>query len=146
MSCSWGMRSSWSFFHEEIESSNSICPIWVFLMRKLAHFFMSCSCAKSVFHEEKNPTLTKKKVMWKFFFLMRKTHEFSSWVTHEIQNGVYSLKWRLTDRYLRWGTLAGPGRRRSVQIEWLSAGTAHLGFPALLLSVPPLAFPRNKDE
>ena len=27
---------------------------------------------------------------------------------------------------------AGPGRRRSVQIEWLSAGTAHLGFPALL--------------
>ena len=31
----------------------------------------------------------------------------------------------------------GPGRRRSVQIEWLSAGTAHLGFPALL-SVPHL--------
>ena len=23
-------------------------------------------------------------------------------------NGVYSLKWRLTDRYLRWGTLADP--------------------------------------
>ena len=23
-------------------------------------------------------------------------------------NAVYSLKWRLTDRYLRWGTLAGP--------------------------------------
>ena len=32
---------------------------------------------------------------------------------------------------------AGPGRRRSVQIEWLSTGTAHLGFPALL-SVPHL--------
>ena len=32
---------------------------------------------------------------------------------------------------------AGPGRRRSVQIELLSAGTAHLGFPALL-SVPHL--------
>ena len=32
---------------------------------------------------------------------------------------------------------AGPGRRRSVQIERLSAGTAHLGFPALL-SVPHL--------
>ena len=32
---------------------------------------------------------------------------------------------------------AGPCRRRSVQIEWLSAGTAHLGFPALL-SVPHL--------
>ena len=32
---------------------------------------------------------------------------------------------------------ARPGRRRSVQIEWLSAGTAHLGFPALL-SVPHL--------
>ena len=26
---------------------------------------------------------------------------------------------------------AGPGRGRSVQIEWISAGTAHLGFPAL---------------
>ena len=23
-------------------------------------------------------------------------------------NGVYSLKWRLTDRYLKWGTLADP--------------------------------------
>ena len=22
--------------------------------------------------------------------------------------GVYSLKWRLTDRYLKWGTIAGP--------------------------------------
>ena len=32
---------------------------------------------------------------------------------------------------------AGPGQGRSVQIEWLSAGTAHLGFPALL-SVPRL--------
>ena len=32
---------------------------------------------------------------------------------------------------------AGPGQRRSVQIEWFSAGTAHLGFPALL-SVPHL--------
>ena len=32
---------------------------------------------------------------------------------------------------------AGPGRGRSVQIEWISAGTAHLGFPALW-SVPHL--------
>ena len=32
---------------------------------------------------------------------------------------------------------ARPSRRRSVQIEWLSAGTAHLGFPALS-SVPHL--------
>ena len=32
---------------------------------------------------------------------------------------------------------AGPGSRRSVQIEWISAGTALLGFPALL-SVPHL--------
>ena len=24
------------------------------------------------------------------------------------ENGVYSLKWRLNDRYLRWGTLADP--------------------------------------
>ena len=58
-----------------------------------------------------------------------------------LQNGVYSLKWWLTDRYLRWGDTrtpaAGPGRGRSVQIEWISAWTAHLGFPALL-SVPHL--------
>ena len=26
----------------------------------------------------------------------------------QMDNGVYSLKWRLTDRYLRWGTLADP--------------------------------------
>ena len=32
---------------------------------------------------------------------------------------------------------AGPRSRRSVQIEWISAGTAHLGFAALL-SVPHL--------
>ena len=36
-------------------------------------------------------------------------------------NGVHSLKWRLTDRYLRWGgtrtPAAGLGRGRSVQIE-----------------------------
>ena len=59
---------------------------------------------------------------------------------HAVQrpNGVYSLKWRLTDRYLRWGTLADPPRsRRSVQIEWISAETAHLGFP-VLWSVPHL--------
>ena len=38
-------------------------------------------------------------------------------------NGIYSLKWRLTDRYLRWGTLADlrPGLCRSVQIEGTSA-------------------------
>ena len=29
-------------------------------------------------------------------------------VIRTFANGVYSLKWRLTDRYLRWGTLAGP--------------------------------------
>ena len=33
--------------------------------------------------------------------------------------------------------VAGPGRGRSVQIEWISAGTAHLGFPTLW-SVPHL--------
>ena len=52
-------------------------------------------------------------------------------------NGVYSLKWRLTDRYLRWGTLAGPRPGQADADQWLSAGTAHLGFPALL-SVPHL--------
>ena len=32
---------------------------------------------------------------------------------------------------------AGPGRRRSVQIEWFSAGTTHLGFPALFTVIHP---------
>ena len=31
----------------------------------------------------------------------------------------------------------GPRSRRSVQIEWISAGTVHLGFPALLSAPPP---------
>ena len=43
-------------------------------------------------------------------------------VTNHLQslsNGVYSLKWRLTDRYLRWGTLADPrpGRGHSDQCK-----------------------------
>ena len=61
--------------------------------------------------------------------------------------GLYAAQWGL---FIKMATdwqvsevgdtcraAAGPGRRRSVQIEWLSAGTAHLGFPALL-SVPHL--------
>ena len=43
------------------------------------------SCWSKTSREAK-PTFT-----WGFFF-----------------NGVYSIKWRLTDRYLRWGTLADP--------------------------------------
>ena len=39
---------------------------------------------------------------------------------------------------------ARPGRGRSLQIEWISAGAAHLGFP-VLLSVPHL-LARNNDE
>ena len=56
--------------------------------------------------------------------------------TKAVINGVYSLKWRLTDRYLRWGTLAHPrlGRVEADQCKSseLPAWTAHLGFPALL--------------
>ena len=35
------------------------------------------------------------------------------------KNGVYSLKWRLTDRYPRWGTLACPrlGRAEADQCK-----------------------------
>ena len=40
---------------------------------------------------------------------------------------------------------AGPGSRRSVQIEWISAWSAHLGFP-VLLRCSPLACARNYDE
>ena len=56
-------------------------------------------------------------------------------------NGVYSLKWRLTDRYLMWGTLAYPRPGHGDQCkssEFLSAGTAHRRFPALLSVPPPL--------
>ena len=45
--------------------------------------------------------------------------------------------WQVSEVGVTCRAAAGPGRRRSVQIEWLSAGTAHLGFPALL-SVPHL--------
>ena len=60
---------------------------------------------------------------------------------------LVQLKWRL---FIKMATdwqvsevgdtcrpAAGPGSRRSLQIEWISAETAHLGFPALL-SVPHL--------
>ena len=80
-----------------------------------------------------------------YLFVLQRTFFFFFYIlcmkstVPEDQNGVYSLKWRLTDRYLKWGTLAHPwpGRGRSVQIEWIFAWTAHLGFPALL-SVPHL--------
>ena len=56
-------------------------------------------------------------------------------------NGVYSLKmatdWEVSEVGDTCRPAAGPGRDRSVQIEWISAGTAHLGFPALW-SVPHL--------
>ena len=71
------------------------------------------------------------KIVWTMTYSHR-PHQGSS-----NPNGVYSLKWRLTDRYLRWGTLAGPRPGRADADQWLSAGTAHLGFPALL-SVPHL--------
>ena len=63
-------------------------------------------------------------------------------------NGVYSLKWRLTDRYLRWGTLADPrpGRGHGYQCkssEFLQELRIS-GFPRFW--VTPLAFARNNDE
>ena len=58
------------------------------------------------------------------------------------KNGVYWLikmatDWQVSEVGDTRTPAAEPGRRRSVQIEWLSAWTAHLGFPALL-SVPHL--------
>ena len=56
-------------------------------------------------------------------------------------NGVYSLKWRLTDKYLRWGTLAGPRPGRADADQCKSSDFLQemriSGFPALL-SVPHL--------
>ena len=70
---------------------------------------------------------------------------------------AFEVRWTCTVREIRkWGLFikmatdwevsevgdtcrpaAGPGRGQSVEIEWISAGTAHLGFPALW-SVPHL--------
>ena len=48
-----------------------------------------------------------------------------------------STDWQVSEVGDTCRAAAGLVRRQSVQIEWLSAGTAHLGFPALL-SVPHL--------
>ena len=53
-------------------------------------------------------------------------------------NGVYSLKWRLTDRYLRWGTLAHPRPGRAEAYQCKSSEFLHelriLGFPRFWVS------------
>ena len=72
-------------------------------------------------------------------------HKSVSFTPHIVL--ICTLQWRL---FIKMATdwqvsevgdtcipAAGPGRGQSVQIEWISAWTAHLGFPALL-SVPHL--------
>ena len=58
-------------------------------------------------------------------------------------NGVYSLKWRLTDRYLRWGTLAGPRPGRADADQCKSSDFLQelciSGFPRFWVS--PTCFP-----
>ena len=72
---------------------------------------------------------------------LRKDHFQVQCIPPGAVNGVYSLKWRLTDMYLRWGTLADsrPGWCHADQCK--SSEFLHelrnLGFPALL-SVPHL--------
>ena len=60
-----------------------------------------------------------------------------------IVNGVYSLKWRLTDRYLRWGTLAGPRPGRADADQCKSSDFLQelriSGFPRFWVS--PTCFP-----
>ena len=55
-----------------------------------------------------------------------------------VQNGVYSLKWRLTDRYLRWGTLAHPRPSRAEADQCKSSQFLHelriSGFPRFWVS------------
>ena len=53
--------------------------------------------------------------------------------------------WQVSDVGDTCRPAAGPGSRRSVQIEWISAWSAHLEFP-VLLRCPPLACARNYDE
>ena len=54
------------------------------------------------------------------------------------QNGIYSLKWRLTDRYLRWGTLADPRPGRGHADQCKSNEFVHelpiSGFPRFWVS------------
>ena len=58
-------------------------------------------------------------------------------------NGVYSLKWRLTDRYLKWGTLAGPPPGRADADQCKSSDFLQelriSGFPRFWVS--PTCFP-----
>ena len=60
-----------------------------------------------------------------------------------VDNGVYSLKWRLTDRYLRWGTLAGPRPGRADADQCKSSDVLQelriSGFPRFWAS--PTCFP-----
>ena len=72
---------------------------------------------------------------WILFALTLFMHKLAHYRYEKI-NGVYSLKWPLTDRYLRWGHFQGRADADQCKSSD-SAGTAHLGFPALL-SVPHL--------
>ena len=67
----------------------------------------------------------------------------ASWALWWDINGVYSLKWRLTDRYLRWGTLAGPRPGRADADQGKSSDFLQelriSGFPRFWVS--PTCFP-----
>ena len=73
------------------------------------------------------------------------THKSVSFTPHIIlicalQWGLFikmATDWEVSEVGDTCRPAAGPGRGRSVQIEWISAGSAHLGFPALW-SVPHL--------
>ena len=62
-------------------------------------------------------------------------------------NGVYSLKWRLTERYPRWGTLADPRPGRAAANQCKSSEFLQelriSGFPRF--GVSPTCFRANKD-
>ena len=71
---------------------------------------------------------------WRRFWLSRSN------IVYKTQWGLFikmATDWQVSEVGDTCRAAAGPVRRRSVQIGRLSAGTAHLGFPALL-SVPHL--------
>ena len=100
-------------------------PWWHFIRTLRLPFFMQFS-PEDLFETKGVPSsniqeLTRKQCLkdqWRLFIKMA-----TDWQVSEVGDTCRPA--------------ARSGRRRSLQIEWLSAGTAHLGFPALL-SVPRL--------
>ena len=59
------------------------------------------------------PCHRQKKSEKEEIIVCKKERDWMGGAKPKMYNGVYSLKWRLTDRYLRWGSLAHPRPSRA---------------------------------